>query len=110
LEAAVSATGEAARPRMSITHVNTIIKKVRRSNGQNARMPDAVGKLTSADPADLPAALAYTLRYQGRKRVHNADELMAEKMVEHAGKRGHAIFRRRPGAGMFTICSRQVCD
>ena len=35
----------------------------------------------------LTAALAFALRYQGRKRVHNADEIMAEivakRLVEH---------------------------
>ena len=44
-------------------------------------------KLTPADPSDLAAALAFALRYQGRKRVHNADEIMAEilaqRLVEH---------------------------
>ncbi len=40
-------------------------------------MPEA-DKLTPADPSDLAAALAFALRYQGRKRVHNADEIMAE--------------------------------
>ena len=39
-------------------------------------MPDA-DKLTPADPSDLAAALAFALRYAGRKRVHNADEIMA---------------------------------
>ena len=29
-------------------------------------------------PADLAAALAFALRFQGRKRTHNADEIMAE--------------------------------
>ncbi len=33
--------------------------------------------LTSADPQDLAAALTFALRYQGRKRIHNADELPA---------------------------------
>ncbi len=41
-------------------------------------MFDASEPLTPADPADLAAALAFALRYQGRKRVHNADEIMAE--------------------------------
>ena len=40
-------------------------------------MPDPE-RLTPADPDDLAAALAFALRFQGRKRVHNADELMAE--------------------------------
>ena len=36
-------------------------------------MPDA--ELTPADPSDLADALAFALRFQGRKRVHNADEI-----------------------------------
>ena len=35
-------------------------------------------KLTPADPSDLADALAFALRFAGRKRVHNADEIMAE--------------------------------
>jgi hypothetical protein len=40
-------------------------------------MPDADEKLTPADPADLADAIAFALRYSGRKRVHQADEYMA---------------------------------
>ena len=43
--------------------------------------------LTPADPRDLAEALAFALRFQGRKRVHNADEIMAEivakRLVDH---------------------------
>ena len=41
-------------------------------------MLDASEPLTPADLAALAATLALALRYQGRKRVHNADEIMAE--------------------------------
>jgi hypothetical protein len=38
-------------------------------------------------PRDLSDALAYALRFEGRKRVHNAGEIMAEivakRLVEH---------------------------
>lgn len=44
-------------------------------------------KLTPASPEDLAAALAFALRFAGRKRIHNADELMAEivakRLVRH---------------------------
>jgi hypothetical protein len=33
-------------------------------------------KLTPADPADLADAIAFALRYSGRKRVNQADEYM----------------------------------
>ena len=61
------------------------------SVGYRPPMSDAPDKLTPADPSDLAAALAYALRYQGRKRVHNADETMAEivakRLVEHLERR-----------------------
>ncbi len=41
------------------------------------------------------AALAYALRYQGRKRVHNADEIMSEivakRLVEHLERAGFVV-------------------
>ena len=42
-------------------------------------MPDADEKLTPADPSDLADAIAFALRYSGRKRVHQADEYMANR-------------------------------
>ena len=55
-------------------------------------------RLTLADPADLAGALAYALRYQGRKRVHNANEIMAEivarRPVEHLERSGLVVLRR----------------
>jgi hypothetical protein len=65
-------------------------------------MPDA-DKLMAADPADLAAALAYALRYQGRKRVHNADEIMADivakRLVEHLERAGFVVTKRPAGVG-----------
>jgi hypothetical protein len=37
-------------------------------------MPDAEDKLTPADRKNLEDAAAFSLRFEGRKRVHNADE------------------------------------
>jgi hypothetical protein len=76
-------------------------------------MPDP-DKLTPADPSDLASALAFALRCQGRKRVHNADEIMAEivarRLVEPTGPRYRSLEPRwnltsisRPvGASFFT--------
>ena len=65
-------------------------------------MPDP-GKLIPADPSDLAAALAYALRYQGRKPVHNADEIMAEivakRLVEHLERAGFVVMKRPPTVG-----------
>jgi hypothetical protein len=55
-------------------------------------MTDAPEKLTPADRVDLASALAFALRFHGRKRVHNADEIMAEivakRLVEHLERAG----------------------
>ena len=60
-------------------------------------MNDPADKLTQVDPRDLADGLAFALRFQGRKRVHNADEIMAEivakRLVEHSERAGFA-----PGA------------
>jgi len=39
-------------------------------------MPDA-DKLTPANPSDLANTIAFALRFEGRKRVHNGDEIIA---------------------------------
>jgi hypothetical protein len=60
-------------------------------------------RLTPADSADLAGALAYALRYQGRKRTHNADEIMAEivakRLVEHLERSGFVVMKREPITG-----------
>ena len=60
-------------------------------------------KLTLADPSDLADALAYALRFQGRKRVHNADEIMAEivakRLVEHLERAGFVVMKRPADVG-----------
>jgi len=60
-------------------------------------------KLTPADPRDLADALAFALRYQGRKRVHNADEIMAEivakRLVEHLERAGFVVMKKQPEIG-----------
>jgi len=66
-------------------------------------MSDPAENLTPADPTDLAAALAFALRLQGRKRVHNADEIMAEivarRMVEHLGRSGFVVMKKPPIGG-----------
>lgn len=44
------------------------------------------------------------MRFQGRKRVHNANEIMAEivakRLVEHMGRAGFVVMKRAPiGSG-----------
>ena len=65
-------------------------------------MPDPE-ELTPADRDDLAAALAFALRFQGRKRVHNADELMAEiiakRLIEHLERAGFVVMKKPPIGG-----------
>ena len=67
-----------------------------------AAMPDA-DKLTPADPSDLADAIAYALRFRGRRRVHNADEIMAEivakRLVDHLERAGFVVMKGPPEVG-----------
>jgi hypothetical protein len=64
-------------------------------------------RLTPATPDDLAAALAFALRFQGRKRVHNADEIMAEivakRLVEHLERAGFVVMKRPPASGAAAL-------
>jgi len=66
-------------------------------------MPEPPDKLTLADPKDLADALAFALRFHGRKRVHHADEYMAaitaERLVEHLERAGFVVMKRPPIGG-----------
>jgi hypothetical protein len=62
------------------------------------RMTDPAEKLTPADRSDL----AFALRFQGRKRVHHGDEIMAEIVAKHLGEhleRGGFVVMKRPPIG-----------
>jgi len=66
-------------------------------------MAEPAETLMPASPEDLAAALAFALRFEGRKRTHNADEIMAEivakRLVEHLERAGFVIMRRPPIGG-----------
>ncbi len=61
-------------------------------------MPDTPKRLTPGTREDVADALAFALRFQGRKRVHNADEIMAEiaakRLVEHLERAGFVVMKR----------------
>jgi hypothetical protein len=65
------------------------------SNARQIRTP-----ATAEDVADV---LAFALRFQGCKRVHNADEIMAqiaaERIVEHLERVGFVVMKRAPIGG-----------
>jgi hypothetical protein len=60
-------------------------------------------KLTPADPRDLAEAIAFALRYRGEKRVHQADEYMAqiaaERIVEHLARARFVVMKKPPESG-----------
>jgi hypothetical protein len=65
-------------------------------------MPDD-DKLAPADPNDLAEAIAIALRYRGKKRVHQADEYMAqiaaERIVEHLERARFVVMKKPPLGG-----------
>ena len=65
-------------------------------------LPAAAPTLIPAEPADLLTALAFALRYRGRRRVDTAGEAMAritaERLVEHLAASGFVVMRRPPTA------------
>jgi hypothetical protein len=70
-------------------------------------MPDADERLTPAHPRDLADAIAFALRYRGRKRVHQADEYMAaiaaQRIVEYLERAGFVVMQKPPISGTAAI-------
>lgn len=70
-------------------------------------MPDIVESLKLADPQDLASALAFALRFEGPRRTHSADEVMAEivarRLVKHLDRAGFVVMKRPPEAGAATL-------
>lgn len=66
-------------------------------------MTDAPERLTPATPEDLADALAFALRFDGRKRKHDAAEMMArivaKRLVEHLERSGFVVMKKPPIAG-----------
>ena len=66
-------------------------------------MPENDPNLRSATPLELADALAFALRFSGRKRTHQADEFMAqitaERLVEHLQKSGFVVMKKPPIEG-----------
>ena len=70
-------------------------------------MSDDPSVLSAAKFEDVADALAFALRFQSRKRVHNADELMsafvAKRLVEHLERSGFVIMKRPPIGGAAAL-------
>ncbi len=62
--------------------------------------------LRPATAAEIAESLSFALRYDGRKRVHHADEAMAritaERLVRHLERSGYVLMRRPEGAAPST--------
>jgi hypothetical protein len=54
--------------------------------------------LRPATAEEIAETLSFALRYDGRKRVHHADEAMAritaERLVRHLERSGYVLMRR----------------
>jgi hypothetical protein len=63
-------------------------------------------KLRAATADEIADALSFALRYQGRKRVHDADDAMARitaaRLVRHLEASGFVLMKRPPGAAPTT--------
>jgi hypothetical protein len=64
-------------------------------------------KLTPSNPDDLAAALAFALKFEGRKRWHDADgfmaDIVAKRLVRHLELAGYVVMKRPPLGGHSQI-------
>lgn len=62
-------------------------------------MPDDA-PLRPATPEEVAESLSFALRYDGRKRVHTADDVMAripaERLVRHLEMSGFVLTKKPP--------------
>jgi hypothetical protein len=63
-------------------------------------------KLRPATADEIADALSFALRYQGRKRVHRADDAMAritaERLVQHLEASGFVLMKGPPRGALTT--------
>lgn len=62
--------------------------------------------LKPATPDEIELGLAYALMFDGRKRTHNADELMAritaQRLVKYLDRAGYIVMKKPPGRAPTT--------
>ncbi len=62
--------------------------------------------LSQATPEEIRDSLSFALRFEGRRRVHHADEVMAritaERLVEHLARSGYVVMKRPAAAAPTT--------
>jgi hypothetical protein len=70
-------------------------------------MTDEHERLTPVSPEDLAHALAFALRFEGRKRVHNAEEIMAKivakRLVDYLERHRFVVMQKPPIAGTAAV-------
>jgi hypothetical protein len=58
--------------------------------------------MKEAKPREVAEALSFALIHEGRKRVHDADGLIADivarRLVEHLQQSGFVVMKRSPGS------------
>jgi hypothetical protein len=63
--------------------------------------------LSPASPDDLADALAFALRFDGRKRKHDAGEFMAaivaRRLVDHLERAGFVVMKKPPAVGAAAL-------
>jgi hypothetical protein len=69
-------------------------------------------RLTPAAAEDVEETLAFALRFDGRKRAHGADELMAwitaKRLVKHLDRAGFVVMRKPPSSDLSRLQSGQA--
>ncbi len=69
-------------------------------------MPDHTPNLRPATPDEIAETLAFALLYEGRKRVHQADDVMAriaaDRLVRHLERLGCVAMKAHPVAAHFS--------
>jgi hypothetical protein len=57
-----------------------------------------LANLRPASADEIAESLAFSLRFEGRKRVHHADDMMAritaERLVRHLEQSGYVLMKR----------------
>lgn len=65
-------------------------------------MAQNLDNLKPASADDIVESLAFALQFSGRKRVHNADDIMArvvaKRLVEHLAMSGYVVMKGPPAA------------
>ena len=94
---------------MTYASAECLVLVLSKQPGYRRRMPDADEKLTPADPDELAAALAFALKFEGRKRQHDADAFMADivaKRLLRYLERARFVVMKRPPLGGHSALGR----